>query len=357
MDGVKVRRFPYVYPFFGLAPDEVNTLDGKGGNLLSLSLLWGLLRASKVDLLHAHSGKRLGGIVRTAARLRGVPYVVTLHGGYFDVPPQEADQMLEPIRGNVEWGKLFGAILGSRRVLEDAAAVICVGKNEAKLAQEALPDQRIEYVPNGVDSVAFSDGDAARFRLVYGIPPDRKIVLCVGRIDYQKNQLGLLEAIGVLRGQQEDVHLVLIGPVTIASYRDRLEQRIADMGLATRVTLVPGIAPDDPMLAGAYQSADVFCLPSLHEPFGIVILEAWAAGKPVVAASVGGVLSFTADGEDVVHVEPSDPYSIAAGLQAVLGSPELAGRLAARGKHQATGRYDWASIAEQVMGIYDDVAA
>ncbi|MFY9975498.1 MAG: glycosyltransferase, partial [Chromatiaceae bacterium] len=82
IQGVPVRRFPYSYPFFGLTADDRRDMDKKGGNLLSLSLLLGLVREPGVDVLHAHTGKRVGGIVRTAARLRGIPYVVTLHGGY-----------------------------------------------------------------------------------------------------------------------------------------------------------------------------------------------------------------------------------------------------------------------------------
>lgn len=357
MEEIDIRRFPYHYPFFGLGSDDIATLDQKGGNLLSLSLLWGLLRESAVDLFHAHSGKRLGAIVRTAARLRGAPYVVSLHGGHFDVPPSESEQLLAPIRNTWEWGKPFGALLGSRRVLEDAAALICVGENEAKVARTQLPNQRVEFVPNGVDSAAFASGDADRFRNRYGLGSKRKLILCIGRIDYQKNQLGLLDAFAVLLSEDVDAHLVLIGPITIASYRERIDARIAALGVGSRVTLIPGLAPDDDMLPAAYQAADVFCLPSLHEPFGIVILEAWAARCPVVAAGVGGVLSFTTDGENVVHVCPEDPHSIAAGLRTVLTSPELALRIAAQGEREARTRYDWSRIAEQMLDIYTDVAA
>ncbi|MCG6943167.1 MAG: glycosyltransferase family 4 protein, partial [Thiohalocapsa sp.] len=125
--GVPVRRFAYSYPFWGLTDANRRDMDKKGGNLLSLSLFWALLREPGVSLLHAHSGKRLGAAVRTAARLRGIPYVITLHGGHFVVPAGEMSQMLAPIQRTVEWGRLFGMAMGSRRVLEDADAVLCVG--------------------------------------------------------------------------------------------------------------------------------------------------------------------------------------------------------------------------------------
>ena len=94
-------------------------MDKKGGNLLSLSLFTHLLRVPDVRLFHAHALKRLGGEVRTVARLRRKPLVVSLHGGVFDVPAAELDSMLRPIANKTEWGKPFGALFGSRRVLDD----------------------------------------------------------------------------------------------------------------------------------------------------------------------------------------------------------------------------------------------
>jgi len=84
--GTPVRRFPHSYPFLGLSAADRAAMDKKGGNLLSLSLFTALLRVPRVRLFHAHALKRLGGEVRTAARLRRKPFVVSLHGGVFDVP-------------------------------------------------------------------------------------------------------------------------------------------------------------------------------------------------------------------------------------------------------------------------------
>ena len=331
-------------------------MDKKGGNLLSLPLLWSLLREPQVDLLHAHTGKRLGGIVRTAARLRGIPYVITLHGGHYDIPAGQMQQMLAPIRKSLEWGKPFGALFGSRRVLQDAAAVLCVGENEYRAARAALPEQRIELLPNGVDSEFFSDGDGDLFRKRYDIPAGRRIILCVSRIDYQKNQLALVKALPDILQQQPDAQLVLVGPVTIESYQRKLLQRIERLGLQGRVNLIPGLTADDPLLRGAYHAAEVFCLPSLHEPFGIVVLEAWAAGLPVVAARVGGIPSFTRHGEDVLHADPEQPATLARQLLGVMNNPEFAGRLAGNGQRRARQEYDWRVISHQLSTLYRELA-
>jgi hypothetical protein len=123
-NGIPVRRYRYCYPFIGLSDAQKLQLDKKGGNLLSLSLFLALVRASKTRIFHAHALKRLGGEVFTAARLRKRPFVVTLHGGIFDVPASEVDQMIEAQKGKFEWGKLFGALFRSRKILENADAVI-----------------------------------------------------------------------------------------------------------------------------------------------------------------------------------------------------------------------------------------
>lgn len=355
IQGVPVRRFPYSYPFLGLSAQDKRDMDKKGGNLLSLSLLLGLLREPGVDVLHAHTGKRVGGVVRTAARLSGIPYVVTLHGGFFEVPKGEMDQMLAPIQNRPEWGRVFGAFLGARRVLEDAAAVVCVGGDEYVAAQAKLPGQRVELIPNGVDCEAFAQGDAAGFRAAHGLATDRRIILCVSRIDYQKNQIGLVDALAQVATQVPTVHLVLLGPVTVAGYHERLLNRVRELGLTDRVTLIPGLRPDDPMLPAAYHAAEVFCLPSLHEPFGIVILEAWAAGRPVVASRVGGIPSFTQDGEDVIQAQRGDTADLAARLIQVMGDPRLAGRLAAAGQAKARRDYAWSAIAARLVDIYREL--
>ena len=82
---VPVRRYAYWYPFFGLSAAQRHQLDKKGGNLLSLPLFISLVRARDVRLFHAHSLKRLGGVVLTAARRQKKPFVVTLHGGVFEI--------------------------------------------------------------------------------------------------------------------------------------------------------------------------------------------------------------------------------------------------------------------------------
>jgi glycosyltransferase involved in cell wall biosynthesis len=360
ISGVQVQRFPYCYPFFGLNAEERSAMDKKGGNLLSWSLLLALLRQPEVRLYHAHALKRLGGEVRTAARLRRKPFVVSLHGGVFDVPATELGTMLKPIENKVEWGRPFGALFGSRRVLDDADLVICVGRSEMEKARKELTHDRVTYLPNGVDCQRFVAGDGSAFRSSHSIPPDAFVVLNLSRLDPQKNQLLLLEAFTRFQERHPDAWLVFIGPETQPDYATRLREFVLKQGLENRVRLLPGLRNDDPNLLNAYHAADLFVLPSLHEPFGIVVLEAWSAGLPVVASRVGGLQALIRNEETGVFLDPEteDPVAnLAAQLDRLARDPGLRERLAAAGRAEARARYDWRIIGTRLEELYREAEA
>ncbi|KPJ97178.1 MAG: hypothetical protein AMS20_17515, partial [Gemmatimonas sp. SG8_28] len=258
MAGVPVQRVPYFYPYAGLSAHARDEFDRAGGNMFSFTLLRELQRAPQLDLIHLHTGKRVGGIGRYVARRRRIPYVVSLHGGVFDVAHAPAARWTRPSRRAVEWGKVLGWWVGSRRVLFDADAVLCVGKRERDLAEQALPNQRVEYLPNGVDIERFAAGDGAAFRRRHAIPASARLVLTVGRVDPQKNQLAAIDALQGLRAGGLDAHLALIGPVTDEAYAHQVRRSVADHGLTAHVTLLPGVTPDSHELVDAYHAADVF---------------------------------------------------------------------------------------------------
>ena len=357
MGGVPVRRFPYLYPFLNLSDADRATMDKKGGNLLSFSLFSALLRSNDVRLYHAHALKRLGGEVRTAARLRGRPYVVSLHGGVFDVPPAELESMTAPIEGKFEWGKPFGALFGSRRVLDDADHVICVGQREAELAKKEMSHDRISYLPNGVDTERFRKGDGEAFRDAHGLPKDAFVLMCLSRIDTQKNQALLVEAFARFSSNTPEARLVLVGPQTKPDYVAKLKATIEELGVADRVLFLPGMRNDDPQLVPAFHACDVFVLPSRHEPFGIVVLEAWCAAKPVVVSNVGGLRALIRDGETGLMIDPESSTAAAeleAKLRVLHSDPELRRSLGAAGREDALKNYDWNRIADRLEQIYQE---
>lgn len=354
--GVPVRRVSYFYPYVGLTSETRQQLDLKGGNMFSFELMH-VLRKSGADILHLHTGKRIGGIARHVARERGIPYVISLHGGVYDVPSEEAAAWTRPTRGTLEWGKLLGWWVGSRRVLNDAAAVLCVSREECVRAQQALPRQRVYHIPNGVNVDRFRAGDGTRFRRKHGIPVSSPVILTVGRIDTQKNQLLGIQALSEVDDGDQSTQLVIVGPVTDAAYLSRLRAEIRSRGLSDRVTVICGLDPDSQELVDAYHAADVFFLPSVHEPFGIVILEAWAAGKPVVASRVGGIPDFVGHGTNGLLFDPHRSGDAIESLRGLLSNKGLGERLAAEGQWAAENEFSWDRITQRLETLYDTLAA
>lgn len=351
---VPVHRHPYFYPYIGLTPSDRDALDRKAGNLFSFSL-GRQLSKTPADVFHLHTAKRLGGIARSAALARRAPYVLSLHGGAFDVPAAEAATWTAPTKGTFEWGKALGWWVGSRHVIRDAAAVICLSEAEQTAVKAAHPGARTVLLPNGVDTRRFRRGQGAAFRAAHGIRPEAKVVLTMGRIDPQKQQHLAVEAVAQLRAQDIDAHLVLIGPVTTASYGERLTQVIAERDMAAHVTRVDGLRADDPALVDAYHAADVFLLPSQHEPFGIVVLEAWAAGCPVVASRVGGIPGFATHMRNAFLFDPLDVRHAVTGLASVLLHPTLGRSLVEAGRRRVAERFDWMKVTEELVTLYEDV--
>lgn len=351
--GVPVRRFRYCFPWLGLTEEAKARLRLKGGSPLSLPLFFALLRERHVSVIHTHVQHRLGGMARTAALLKGIPYVVSLHGGHFTLPGEQIDQMMEPFKGKAEWGKLFGWLLGSRRVLNDAAAIVCVGQSEYDEVRRRFPFKNVFHVPNGVEVGRFAAADGALFRDRFGYASDEKIVLCVSRIDYQKNQLGLVRAFAAFAATHPDHRLALVGPATVEAYRDAVLAEAGRLGLGERVRLLGGLRPDDPLLVSAYKAAEFFVLPSLHEPFGIVVLEAWAAGLPVLASRVGGIPGFATDGVDIRLAEPGSEAELAARMAELADDGRLRTDLACRAFDEVAAHYDWPKATARLKEIYE----
>lgn len=353
-DGVSIRRFPYFYPYIGLHNDAKRELDKKGGSPFSFSLMSALRKTAPLDLIHLHTGNRIGGIGRYVARKRKIPYVISLHGGVFDVPAAEVASWIAPARGAFEWGKILGLWVGSRRVLLDASAILCVGYQESVLAQEHLPDNRVIYLPNGADTRRFSRGDGAVFRDKHNIPRDAKVVLTMARIDAQKNQHMPARLLPSFRNIAPKTHLLIVGNVTNPDYYDELLKIVDASNLGGHVTVIPGIPSDSQELVDAYHAADVFLLPSFHEPFGIVILEAWSAGLPVLASEVGGISHFVEDGADGLLFDPHDDDSLVHAFQQLCADQALAQRLGGAGRAKVCSEYDWDVITCKLLSIYEE---
>ena len=347
VDGLEILRFKPVYPWWPMPKRLIDELDRKGGNPF-VPGLGRALREWKPDVIHCHAMARIAELcLRTAAKV-GAKSAISLHGGGANVPGAEARSLKAPTRGRLPWGKMLDYAFGwTRRIPEDFGGIVCVGEDEYLKYRERHP--HVMFLPNGVDTKLFerplasSASNAPRQK-------NRLSLLCVARIDRQKNQMALVDALS----RHPGFNLRLVGPVTQTDYREELEARAVALGVVDRVAFVGALKPGSRELVAEYENADVFVLPSRHEPFGIVVLEAWAAGLPVVASNVGGLGRLCAAHPGAaLTFDPGDGASFDKALDAMsaLVASGEAGRIAEAGLDAAR-EYDWSTLSERLVGFY-----
>ena len=216
-------------------------------------------------------------------------------------------------------------------------------------------------VRNGVDPDRFGTGglgERERFRARAGAGPDTFLVLTVGGIEPRKGSVTLLEAMADLaarvNGSGPRPVLAVVGGHTFfdyRAYRDTALTRLPELGLVEGrdVLLLGTVSEAD--LGAWYRAADAFAFPSVKEGFGLVVLEALAAGLPVVASDIPVFAEYLEDGRSALLVPPGDPAALGGALARLAGDPALRRRLAAGGR-PLIDRFTWAASARTHREIY-----
>jgi glycosyltransferase involved in cell wall biosynthesis len=234
-------------------------------------------------------------------------------------------------------------------------------------------------VRNGIDPDRFGPGTAGereRFRARAGAGPDTFLILTVGGIEPRKGSVTLLEAMPVVAARANQPFsgdtpavssgdtpappgpgrpvLAVVGGHTFfdyRAYRDSALARLPELGLVEGrdILLLGTVSEAD--LGAWYRAADAFAFPSVKEGFGLVVLEALAAGLPVVASDIPVFAEYLRDGESALLVPPGDPAALAGALHRLAGDPALRQQLAAGGK-PLVDRFTWAASARSHRDIY-----
>ncbi len=351
-ENLDVYRFGYFYPYLFLTKKNSFLLDKKGGNPFSFSL-YRHLKNEEYNLIHSNTMGRIAKLALKAAHEKNIPFILSFHGGNYDIPLSELEEMQKPLKRSIGYGKIIERIFGLEDdIVAQSDGIICVGKNEFELAREKFPRKKIAYIANGVDSSLFSKVSQTRFKSRYNIPEDRKLLLCVSRIDYQKNQRVLVKLVKELISTGENVHCAIIGFVTSPDYFNALKEDIFQAELKDRFTLIEGLPPQSDLLIGAYKEANLFVLPSVHEPFGIVMLEAWSAKLPAIASAVGGLKTLIRNGENGFLFDPSDLASMKRAYFDALDKKEL---IIENAFKDVLDYYSWEAVTNQQLDFYKEV--
>jgi glycosyltransferase involved in cell wall biosynthesis len=268
---------------------------------------------------------------------------MSLHGGSCDIPKQEMELMLKPLKHKFSYGGIIDRLLHTRCVPESQAdMLLALSKSEVAKLQSLYPEKAVKLFPNGITHRELSD--ATGFRERYNIGNDKKIILCISRIDYQKNQGILLD----LLQKTSDTHLLLIGPVTAKWYYDEIINLADKLQLQERMTIIPGLKFDSDELLQSLAASYCFILPSRHEPFGIVALEALDAKLPLIAAEVGGLKDFLVNEENAILFEDNNSDALFSAYQKL---DSLREKLILNGQITAQ-EYNWQSISNKLKDIY-----
>jgi alpha-maltose-1-phosphate synthase len=349
----EVRRFHAFVPVLGLSPERRKQLISVGGNLMSFDLASLLWKERDAAIIHTHTLGRIGGIARLIAKLRHIPFVVSIHGGVLDLPRKVREEFNTPVRG-WDWGKLFGWMLGSRLLFRDADCIITCNETEAALLRKDLPGKRIVVQPHGVPLACYQENHRAAAQAAFPRIKDRQVLLCAGRIDPIKNQAWLLDQAPRIFEKHPNALLVLAGPCTDEPYGALIERRIQELGLQDRVLRTGGLPSNDPRLIGLMQEASALLLPSLSETFGLVILEAWAAGTVVVSSRTSGPSALIRDRENGWLFSLDQAAAFQEAVDHALSDPALARRMAFRGA-SVSQEYSLTTLAARLKNLYEEL--
>ncbi len=350
--GTKVHRFKACVPIWGISAEQRRQMISVGGNLMSFDLIRTLWR-EKFSVIHSHALGRVGGIGLTMARRKRIPFVVTVHGGVYDLPESMKKSFNAPLAKGVEWGKPFGLLLRSRHVLSEADAIMTCNLREAALIRQQLPDRNVIVQPHGVAAHVYEADHRAAARKAFPQIVGRRVLLSLGRVDPVKNQGFLIEEVPELIRRHPGMLLVLAGPCTDEPYGRALDERIKHLGIANHVLLTGKIPPADPRLIGLMQEAKVAILQSISETFGLVILEAWAAGTPAVSSRTSGASALIEHGKNGWLFDLDKPSAFHVAIETALNNPEARTQAVAAGRSRVVAEYDTRVLASRVRKLYE----
>jgi phosphatidylinositol alpha-mannosyltransferase len=287
-----------------------------------------MLEKEKFDIIHLHE-PLMPMLCTTVLRMSRTANVGTFHA--FDGKGYNI-------------AKPFGPIL-FKRWFSKLDVHVAVSKPAGEFVNKYFPAD-YNIIPNGIDTRHFSPNVAPIDELC-----DEKLnILFVGRLEKRKGADYLLKAYEQVKRDIPNSRLIIVGPGT--KLRDKYEKQVKKHDL--RDVVFVGYTNYEE-LPRYYKTADVFCAPATGwESFGIVLLEAMAVGKPIVASNIDGYASILTHGAEGLLVPPKDEKSLAQTLTSLLNDEKLRQEMGARGILKAK-EYDWKNVARRVEALYSKV--
>lgn len=303
------------------------------------SLFRRLLQEWKPDIVHAHQYPVFfSDLSALVYRFKRTPFLLHIH--IISNPKSFFSHLLSSL--------YYGT--AGRFTINCAQAIITPSSAyKSLLSGKGVAPDKIKVVPYGIDLGRFHpNNDGSWFKKKYGCDGSR-VILSVGRLNYQKGFSYLIKAMPNVLRHFSDVKLVIVGEGEDLAYLRGISKRL---GLEESILFTGAMSSSE--IPEAYAAADVFVLPSIFESFGIVLIEAQATGKPVVCTRVGGVPEAVVDGKTGLMVEPQKPDELTNAIIAILSDRKMAKSIGERGRRYVEDKFGWDSIVDEVVNLYEE---
>ena len=303
------------------------------------SRLTGDLTGWTPDIVHGHDW-RLGWAADSLASQYDVPFVLTMHGTERVRHGGQLPAGAPTDISSIEWWLAFQA----DRIVAPTRFIV-----EQLVTGFELSADHVVHIPNGIDPDLWRPAPTDP-KNAGQASDEAPLVLAWGQVKYEKGFQVLARAIYELRSRVPEVHSVIAGR---GRYLPELQTQIDVEGVSDIIDL-PGFLRDSE-LRNLVHRASCVVVPSLYEPFGIVALEALAAGAPLIVADTGGLAELIAGTNAGITFEPGNPDDLANAIERILNDDELAQLLRSNARDLVEQKYAWDAIATATASVYTDV--
>ncbi len=309
-------------------------------------------KASEIqaDVYEAHTVSGYGFPKKLQQNGSKRPFIHTIHGVLADEYQQAKLSGYPSLKARVT--NTFMAYLSKleKQTAQDASLIVTISKYSLSKIQSfyGIDTGKVRIVPNGVDLEKFKPGDAKTARELFGLGAE-PCVLFVGSLILRKGLPFLIEAAKQVVKEQINTKFLIVGEGPLKA---KLKDSIKALGLVDNFVFLGNLT--EKLLAGVYQSADVFVLPSIQEGQGIVLLEAQACGIPVIGFGTGGVCETIRDGKTGFLVKSGNCEELAAYLLKVLSDKSLREKMGAEGRRFVCENFSWDLCANRMLSVYKE---
>jgi len=242
--------------------------------------------------------------------------------------------------------------LFEKRLMNRSDALIAVSKYTVNELTDlyGINKNKVHVIYNGVDTELFRPRpNKTELRQEFGLDPEKKIVLFVGRLYHRKGLETLLQSVPPVLKEFSNVKFVISG-TGFKQKEEQLHNLAKELDIEDHVKFL-GYVPDEklPLL---YSASDIFMLPAIYENFPFAILEAQSTGVPVISTKVGGIPEFLVNNKNGYLIDPGDPKQLTQKVLALLQNPDHAKEMGTQGRKLIEEKFDWRLITQQVIDLY-----